>query len=77
MFFGEVPGLAGFEVNHADHAILHDQRNRQLGAYVGNGFDVVRLFGYVLDQDRLAGLRGAACHTLADFHPGPVGNSRG
>ena len=30
--FGEVADALAFHIEHADHTILHDERNRHLGA---------------------------------------------
>jgi hypothetical protein len=73
MFFGEVSGFARLQIDHANHAILHDQRNGKLGAYVRNGLDIAVFLGDVLDQHGLPELRGAPGDPLAYFDSDPVG----
>ncbi len=69
MFRLEIADLLGLKIDHADDAVLHDQRHRQLRADVGIGADVVFFLAYILQQNGFAVFGGPADDTLA--HPDP------
>ena len=68
MLFVEVAGFARFNIDHADDAILRDERNGQFRAHIGNGFDVAGILGYIVNQNRLPRLGRLAGDALADFN---------
>ena len=65
MIVGEVPDAVAFQIHHADHAVLHDQRHRRLRPDIGMGGDVARILGRVVHADGFARLRGGAGNPLA------------
>ncbi len=62
----EVADAVAFEIHHADHAVLHDQRHGDLGADIGVGGDVARIFVGVVDADDFARFGGGAGEALAE-----------
>ena len=77
MLFGEVAGLAGFNVDHADYPVLDDQRDGQLGTHVGNRVDIALLFRDIIHQDRFPQFCCPASDALSHFHPRPLRHIRG
>ena len=67
----EVIRLLRLDIDDANHAVLGDQRHRQLRAHVGISVDVVFRSGDVVHQLCLAALRHLAHNALphADAHP--------
>ena len=67
-FLRERRHLGALEVEHADAAILQQQRNHQLGPDVLDGVDVARILRHVVHQHRLLVERGVADEPLAELH---------
>ena len=76
VFFGEVALLARLEVDHADHPVLHDQRNCQFRMNVGECLKIEIFFRCIGDQHCLASLGCAAGDALSHFHSQAIGNFR-
>src|ERR1041385_2606445 len=76
MFVLEVSPLAGFQIDHANNAVLVDQRHGQLRAHAGNGLNILGRLGDVIHQDGAALLHSAAGNAFAHFHPDTLGNLR-
>src|SRR5208283_372229 len=74
VLLGEVALFTSLQVDHADHAVLDNQRDGQLGLHVGQSLDVVIGEGCIGDEHGLASLGGAAGHPLANFHAQPFGD---
>ena len=74
MLFGEISFFAGFEVDHADEAVLDDERDSELGVNVGHGFDIEIFASHIGDENGLAGLSGAPGNALADFDADAFGD---
>ncbi len=58
--FVEVIAAGVLDVEHADHLVFVDQRNAKLGAGLGIGLDVARIFADIGHQHGLPVLRGIA-----------------
>ena len=54
MILREVSDALAFQIQHADHAILQDQRHGDLRANAGMRGDVARIGGGVVDADHFA-----------------------
>ena len=67
MLLGEVTRLPSFDINHANHPVLDDERDGQLRAHVGNRVDIAFLCRHIIHQDRFPQLSCPACDALA--HP--------
>ena len=69
-------GLSGFNVEHADHPVLRDQRHCQLRTHTGSGVDEILLGGHVVHQQGFAPLRRLPRDTLPDLDANAVGDLR-
>ena len=65
VILGEKSAASVFQVEHADHLIFVNQRNRQLGAGLRIELDVARIFAHIRDQHRVFVLRGISDQSLA------------
>ena len=61
----EIADLLGLKVDHANDAVLHDERHGQFRADIGIGADVVRIAPHILQQDGFAVLGGPPNDSLA------------
>src|SRR5215813_7112195 len=77
MFFAEKVFLFRINIEHTDHFVLDDQRNREFGVDIGYHSDVARICGDVVDQNRLASLGGDTSDSLTYLHSGPVSDFLG
>ena len=76
----EVADAAALQVHHAEHAVLQDQRHRDLRPDVRMRGDVARILGGVVHAHHFARLRRRAGDALAqrnvvDVHPLVVANA--
>ncbi len=60
MVLGEVADAAALQVEHAQHAVLQDQRHRHLGTDAGVGRNVARVGRGIVHPDHIARFRGRA-----------------
>ncbi len=67
VLFGEVAALGGLQVEHADDAVLDDERNCQLGAHARMRVDVAGEARHVGHEHGFTALGGAANHAFAHF----------
>src|ERR1051326_5001300 len=72
MFLGEVAGFASLNVDDTNHAILGDERDGQFRSHIGNGFDISRILGDVVDQNGLAQLSSKPGNAFTDFDASAV-----
>ena len=61
--------LGAFEIEHADAAILQQQRNHQLRPRVVDDLDVARILRHVRHQHRLLVQRGVADQARSELDP--------
>src|ERR1035438_2147105 len=62
---GEESDALAFEIQYADHAILHDQRHGNLGTHSRMRSDIAGIGGGVVDSDHLAGCCGRSSDAFA------------
>ena len=65
----EAVELGRLQVEHADHAVLGDQRDHELGARLRDELEIARVLPHVRHQDGLLGERGGAAEALAERNP--------
>src|SRR5258708_4457997 len=70
VFILEVVAHRGLNVDHANDAVLVDQRDSQLGAGAGNGFNVIAVLGDIIHQDDAALFHRPSGDAFADFDAG-------
>ena len=76
MLFGEVAGLAGFNVNDADDAVFNDEGNRQFGAHIRHVFYIQTGLGDIVDQEGFALLRRQAGNAFTHLDADALGHLR-
>src|SRR5438105_14524068 len=69
----KISNLTSLNIDHADHTILGDQRNRQFGPNIWIHVEIVGFLADITNQDGFAQLDRAAGDSFADFRTDALG----